>query len=85
MTTKEATRHMFDRYQQLLEGLDFTGPVMTSASHLRWMCDQVDCDNWPIDKSSRWLGFIQGVLIMHEIVTVESERNYSRPLFSSEI
>ena len=33
------------------------------------------------DKQSRWLGFIQGILVMYELICVEEERDFSRPLF----
>ena len=35
----------------------------------------------PLCKLNRWLGYIQGVLIIHGFCTVESERNFTRPLF----
>ena len=33
------------------------------------------------DKQSRWLGFVQGVLVMYELICIEDEREFSRPLF----
>ncbi len=41
----------------------------------------VEIDTWPIDKLYRWLGFVQGVLTMKELITVDEEREFSRPLF----
>lgn len=35
----------------------------------------------PIDKISRWLGFLQADLIHKGIMTVDGERDFSRPLF----
>jgi hypothetical protein len=92
-----ATMLMFRRYEKMLEDADFTGPDKTEASHLRWMCEEalsklsehVDSvaywgsgEYFPIDKYSRWLGFVQGVMLMHGIVTVDDERDFSRPLFT---
>ncbi len=33
------------------------------------------------DKQSRWLGFIQGVMTVYDLLDVEDERDFSRPLF----
>jgi hypothetical protein len=74
---------MFDRYREILEGKEFSGPDKTDAVHLRWMCDNVDCFNWGVDKVSRWLGFVQGVMIVNGLLTVDAERDYSRPIFTS--
>ena len=35
----------------------------------------------PVAKLCRWLGYIQGVLIERGITTVETERDWTRPLF----
>ncbi len=35
----------------------------------------------PLMKLSRWLGYVQGVLIDKRITTVEAERDWTRPLF----
>lgn len=40
------------------------------------------CDNkLPLMKLNRWLGYIQGSLIQWEITTVQTERDWTRPLF----
>lgn len=36
---------------------------------------------WPDDKTSRWLGFIQGVLYAEGKLSIDEERNLTRPLF----
>jgi hypothetical protein len=36
---------------------------------------------YPLMKLNRWLGYIQGVLICHNVTTVEAERDWTRPLF----
>lgn len=35
----------------------------------------------PVPKLCRWLGYIQGVLIEHDLTTVNVERDWTRPLF----
>jgi hypothetical protein len=37
-------------------------------------------ERFPAEKMSRWLGFIQGILFANGIITIEEERNISRPL-----
>jgi hypothetical protein len=32
-----------------------------------------------VDKFSRWLGFVQGVMIMRKFTTVKEERDWTRP------
>ena len=33
------------------------------------------------DKANRWLGFVQGVLTVGDLIQVDSERDFTRPLF----
>ena len=35
----------------------------------------------PLNKLNRWLGYVQGVLIERGFTDVETERNWTRPLF----
>ena len=42
----------------------------------------VNCVVWPADKTGRWLGYVQCLLIeVEKVTTVEVERNFTRPLF----
>lgn len=38
---------------------------------------------YPTDKLHRWLGFIQGVLSTLDIINVDEERDFTRPLLHS--
>lgn len=38
-------------------------------------------DGLPLMKLNRWLGYIQGTLIQWGITTVQTERDWTRPLF----
>lgn len=81
---------MFARYEVILREKGYQ-PAMsavdkTSKNHLYWMCWQMSENlrtkpNYPLDKASRWLGYVQGVLIFQGYLTTERERNFSRPLF----
>lgn len=56
----------------------------TSAANLRWMLTQCleNLDAWPIDKVSRWCGFVQGVLACKSpAFSVKAERDRTRPFF----
>ena len=37
--------------------------------------------DWPVDKVSRWIGYIQRGVIDKGFTTVQKERDFSRPLF----
>lgn len=56
----------------------------TTPEHLRWMVDQcwANLDDWPVDKTSRWIGYIQGVLAaLSSTFSVSAERDRTRPFF----
>lgn len=38
-------------------------------------------DNYPVDKTSRWIGFIQGVLYTDGLIDIKQERDFTRPLY----
>ena len=83
ITAQTASNEILARYEDVLLGCDFDDvPPSTGAKHLLWMCriarEQRD---WPDDKQARWLGFIQGVLVMRGLLSVEAERDATRPLF----
>lgn len=41
----------------------------------------VSADVWPMDKTSRWLGFAQAKLVQHNIITLDEERKDTREIF----
>lgn len=55
----------------------------TSPEHLRWMLDKCadEITDLPIDKISRWVGFVQGVLALSGNLDVDEEQDRTRPLF----
>lgn len=77
---------LFERYRNMLEEHADKlpiGPPGCAVGHLQWMCDEAmgNAESWPVDKLSRWLGFVQGVLTANNVITVKVEREFSRPLF----
>lgn len=76
---------LFQRYLLLLRAAPDFGaiPEGCTREHLSWMCETAvaQAANWPEDKTSRWLGFVQGVMTVQGLLTVAAERDISRPLF----
>lgn len=89
-TLQEANQELFQRYKVIIGAYTATRAPDSlaedprlSLSNLLWMCDTgiAQGDSLPIDKISRWLGFIQGCLAMRGLILVDEEREVSRPLF----
>lgn len=78
-------------HRQTIEGLlamiptEDTNPPSedTSFDHLRWMMNR--CMEhlfvWPIDKISRWIGCVQGVMRCRGVLDFGAERDRTRPIF----
>ena len=75
MTVVAASRQLAERYLRLI---GFNKDQM-----LRNMCLTIisNVDTWPIDKTSRWLGFIQKSLIDLDLTTSSRERKFTDELF----
>lgn len=65
------------------------GQDPTSLPHVMWMLselqNQIDLDGnggFAVDKYSRWLGYIQGILIAKGLTTVQAERDITRGWFT---
>lgn len=88
MTLHETHKKMFERYLSKLQIYRYysTDDYRTSYPHLIWMCEEMikklSSEKYPIDKAARWLGFVQGCLTERNIITVDEERDFSRPLFT---
>lgn len=83
---KQAHATLFARYDAMLaaHGAEPAASVGgLDDSHLRWMCqtalNELAC--WPDDKSSRWLGLVQGVMAYRGYVIVSEEREHFRLIF----
>lgn len=93
----EGSLNAFEYYRDLLlerkvrpvNHTEKSGGDTTSPEHLLWMVEHCiprvrdDGRGMSIDKYSRWLGYIQGCLICRGWTTVETERNRTRPWFTS--
>lgn len=68
---------LFSRYTMMAENT-------ASKDKVTAMMTQVakNCSIWPDDKTGRWVGYVQCILIeVEKVTTIEEERNFTRPLF----
>lgn len=79
MTVRQATKQLFERYQSMI----ITDQLTSQEERALWMCKTAieNIDTWTIDKASRWLGFVQCLMIQERYTCISSERDFSRPLF----
>lgn len=70
---REVTKLLFERYLNQFELSEELKNLVLKALE--------EIQTYPLDKLSRWLGFVQAYVIFTNQTTVESERNFSRPLF----
>ena len=85
-TWQSVHRDLFLRYQGKIRthihaiedkaGRDLAQRVLRMCDH---MLEHVD--EFEEDKSSRWMGFVQGVLTVAGVLNVDIERDHTRPLF----
>ncbi len=75
----EAIMACVERYRPILEA----NPDAETCDHLLNMLDTMEENRhrWPIDKSNRWLGYVQGYMTSLKLITVDDEREFSRPIF----
>ena len=71
------------RYIDILEKNIDVGYGKYSSKHLIEMLKTLNENKkeWSIDKTNRWLGFIQGVMTVYQLIDVDEEREFTRPLF----
>ncbi len=90
----EGSLKAVNRYRQYLtekgaKPIEQTDVDPTHLNHLLWMCEHLlknirdDGRGFAVDKYSRWIGYIQGVLIARGHTTVNEERDVTRPWFTS--
>lgn len=83
---RSATLVLFARYEALIRqeqrSAEANDDPRLSLDNLVWLCERARQPDLglPIDKLSRWLGFVQGCLAMRGLISVDEERDLSRPL-----
>jgi hypothetical protein len=50
-------------------------PAGRNMSHMVWMLNRIIDEDIPLDKASRWIGFIQGMLVGHRVVTLDEVKS----------
>lgn len=84
---RNALRILFARYIDIIEVAPPANTALETGrlglKNLNWMCQTAieQMDTLPLDKTNRWLGFVQGCLAMRDLIDVDAERDISRPLF----
>jgi hypothetical protein len=89
-----------DRYIAIIKNKGVSTPINetlvekgdpTSLKHLLWMCIELKKKIVPdkgtgfsTDKFSRWIGYIQGVLVSKGLTTVDIERNVTKSWFTGD-
>lgn len=70
------------RYIGILEKTDQDGEGYSSNHHLIGMCQAIiDRPEMYEDKQSRFIGFVQAMMIQRGLIDTNSERDLTRPLF----
>jgi hypothetical protein len=63
--------------------IDLSFPDKTDYPHLKSMIEVMRATpDMPIDKMARWCGFIHGVLACRRVISVDAERDRTRPIFT---
>ena len=93
MTITQASRQIFQNYLVILERVfleEKKSHTLERILQLQSMCQTVINHTSPYDngenkmtedKISRWLGYVQGIMTVYGWITVEEERENTRPLF----
>ena len=82
---------LFTRYKDKIEEIDpsaFPNYDKCGRDHLLNLCteamDRLYNNTMPYGKACRWLGFVQGILCSMGKISVDEERDFTRPIFSEE-
>ena len=81
MTIRDATKLMFLRYKNI--NSDYMVLCKPVKNEIEGLIDEgiLKSETLPIDKLNRWLGYVQHYLINLNLISIEGERDFSRPLF----
>lgn len=77
MNINEANNLVIDHLKKVVIDSNYNNP------HISKMLDALSIEvfHWSSDKTSRWIGFIQGVLYTDGIINLDEERNFTRPIY----
>lgn len=77
----KASQVLFKKYNTIVQNAGDKLPKNTSLRLTLMGIYAISHPEMLIDKMSRWLGFVQGVLYAHGLIDLEDEREESRALF----
>lgn len=77
----DVNRQLFLKYQYIVESSNIDSFGTVNKEYLIQFCRKAVCGKFTIDKHSRWLGFIQGILFCNGLLDLEKERAISREMF----
>lgn len=77
MTMEIIVNILAERYVAVRGGPDETDELIEKMA--KTLIENVY--KWPLDKTNRWIGFMQGVLYAEGLIDIDEERDFSRPLF----
>lgn len=68
-------QHLLDKLEKAATD-DYTIETTISVVHLKWMCQQIieRVNEMSATKLHRWIGYIQGVMVVRGFTTVLQER-----------
>lgn len=73
----ELYRCLRERYLLMARGSDLEDRILGMLNAVL-----ENCDTWPDDKTGRFIGYVQCLLIeVLGVTTIEIDRNFTRPLF----
>ena len=79
---------LFERYKAILSSsclMDLPEYDKCTRVHLMNLCDvaisAINNQEMHYGKLCRWLGFIQGVMCASGLISVDGERDFTRPIF----
>ncbi len=79
LETSDETRKLFREYYQLLGKLGIeTIERGTRLQHTKWMCVFAEANINDEVKANRWLGWVQGWLVVENIFSLDETRAHSR-------
>ena len=76
-----ANKKLFLRYLDIIEKNEISQVGEINKEYLICFCNKAIHCQMLVDKQSRWLGFLQGVLFSMGLITIQEEREFSRQLF----
>jgi len=81
ITVREATKQMFIRYKSINN--DFNVLCNPPKNEIEGLIQEgIDrAYELPVDKLNRWLGYVQHYLISNGLLSINGERDFSRPLY----